>query len=86
MLLVDQDWPGTRATLTVQSRRTAGLGHGWGLLTDRELDIVAVGRGNGESVPRWRRRRHHQSRSAAARRYHPGRPIDPDQIDASEEP
>lgn len=45
VLLVDRDWPGTRATLTVRHRRAQVLGTGWGLLTSRELDIVSRGRG-----------------------------------------
>jgi hypothetical protein len=45
VLLVDRDWPGTRAALTVRRRRAEGLGAGWGLLTSRELDVVGRGRG-----------------------------------------
>ncbi|MFJ3395305.1 hypothetical protein [Leifsonia aquatica] len=45
VLLVDRDWPGARAALTIRARRTAGLGEGWGLLAGRELDVVARGRG-----------------------------------------
>jgi len=45
VLLVDRDWPGTRATLSVRDRRTSGLGQGWGLLSGRELDVVGRGRG-----------------------------------------
>lgn len=45
ILVVDADWPGSRATLTVTGRRASGLGAGRGLLTGRELDVVSVGRG-----------------------------------------
>ncbi|QJA00355.1 hypothetical protein [Leifsonia sp. PS1209] len=45
VLLVDRDWPGARAVLTVSGRRVDGLGAGWGHVTGHELDITGRGRG-----------------------------------------
>ncbi len=45
LLLVDGEWPGSRATLHARRRRAEGLGHGWGLLGARELEVEAIARG-----------------------------------------
>ncbi|MFJ8896583.1 hypothetical protein ACIRCZ_18515 [Leifsonia sp. NPDC102414] len=44
-LVVDREWPGARATLTISGRRVHGVGAGWGHLSGHELDVR--GRGGG---------------------------------------
>ncbi|CAM5530917.1 putative protein OS=Leifsonia shinshuensis OX=150026 GN=F1C12_03830 PE=4 SV=1 [Leifsonia shinshuensis] len=45
LLLVDGDWPASRATLSVRRRRADGLGRGWGLLGAREMEVETTARG-----------------------------------------